>query len=177
MLLSDFRCFCGPTNLTTTCLTLSRCKLSVACLVAGDTCIVLKPIPQPHCSAFTLKNEIKFILFWSKQVPACNLFVFELNNMQNVILLYVLPNIFFHWMNNWMNCMQSVASIMGKAPVSKNVGFWWSKVDFTLVAWLQRRGVRIPGNCPVAQTTCTLKDQMAILEDSEGWSAAATLWR
>ena len=81
--------------------------------------------------------------------------------------------------NERLNSMQSIVSTCyrRKALVSEKAGFYWSKVDFTLVAQPKRMGTQIPGNCPIAETACMPKDLMAVSDDGQRWSVAVAPWR
>lgn len=68
--------------------------------------------------------------------------------------------------NELLNSMEEavcmyVPATMGKVLVFENVGFYWSNVDFSLIAQPKRRDVWIPKNCLMMQTICPLRDQMA----------------
>ena len=80
-------------------------------------------------------------------------------------------------MNNFIVCKADyLPATVEKVLVSETAGFYWAKVDLMLAAQ-PKRSIQIPGNCPMVPTACTPNDQMAVLDDSRGWSLAATLWQ
>ena len=139
-----------PANpLSSTCLTMSRCKLLAACWVALYTHTVLKSTPQPHCPLFCMEKLDQIHKFGQTKCWHCSSLIFELHSMQNIIMWYLIQNALFGWVNNWTVCRAYyLPAIIEKALVSENAGLYWSKVDFMLVAWPKRRGIQIPRNWP-----------------------------